>query len=102
MTQEEINDLMWKSMADWQKDQLIDGGNIDAAKRRIRELESENKQLQNTPSNSDYEKCSHVIGLICGVLDITISECDELNLHEIYHKIVEIKNVVKELSQHFA
>ena len=102
MTQEEINDLMWKSMADWQKDQLIDGGNIDAAKRRIRELESENKQLQRAPSNSDYEKCSHVIGLICGVLDITISECDELNLHEIYHKIVEIKNVVKELSQHFA
>ena len=89
-------------MADWQKDQLIDGGNIDAAKRRIRELESENKQLQSAPSNSDYEKCSHVIGLICGVLDITISECDELNLHEIYHKIVEIKNVVKELSQHFA
>lgn len=57
---------------------------------------------QNTSSNSDYAKCSHVIGLICGVLDITISECDELNLHEIYHKIVEIKNVVKELSQHFA
>ena len=58
--------------------------------------------LQNTSSNSNYEKCSHVIGLICGVLDITISECDELNLHEIYPKIVEIKNVVKELSQHFA
>ena len=55
-----------------------------------------------TSDNSDYAKCSHVIGLICGVLDITISECDELNLHEIYHKIVEIKNVVKELSQHFA
>jgi len=60
------------------------------------------EQLKNTPSNSDYEKCSHIIGLICDVLDITISECDELNLHEIYHKIVEIKNVVKELSQHFA
>ena len=59
-------------------------------------------KAQSAPSNSDYEKCSHVIGLICGVLDITISECDELNLHEIYHKIVEIKNVVKELSQHFA
>lgn len=61
MTQEEINDLMWKSMADWQKDQLIDGGNIDAAKRRIRELESENKQLQNTSSNSDYAKLKGAI-----------------------------------------
>lgn len=68
----------------------------------VLEEELEHEQLQNKSSNSDYEKCSHVIGLICGVLDITISECDELNLHEIYPKIVEIKNVVKELSQHFA
>jgi len=60
------------------------------------------EKIRVSAHNSDYAKCSHVIGLICGVLDITISECDELNLHEIYHKIVEIKNVVKELSQHFA
>jgi len=102
MNQDDINDLIWKSMADWQKNVAIDGGNLSAAKRRIKELETELEQLKNTPSNSDYEKCSHVIGLICGVLDITISECDELNLLEIYPKIVEIKNVVKELSQHFA
>ena len=82
--------------------------NIDKYESMLKELgmlKTENEELKKrllTSHNSDYEKCSHVIGLICGVLDITISECDELNLHEIYHKIVEIKNVVKELSQHFA
>lgn len=82
--------------------------NIDQYESMLKEigvLKTENEDLKKrllTSHNSDYAKCSHVIGLICGVLDITISECDELNLHEIYPKIVEIKNVVKELSQHFA
>ena len=64
--------------------------NIDKYESMLKELgmlKTENEELKKrllTSHNSDYEKCSHVIGLICGVLDITISECDELNLHEIY------------------
>ena len=56
MNQEDINDLMWKSMADWQKNVVIDGGNLSAAKRRIKELEAELEQLKNTPSISE---CQH-------------------------------------------
>ena len=69
---------------------------------KAKKIWSDLRKLQSAPSNSDYEKCSHVINLICNTMGITVNECDESNLHEIYHKIVEIKNVVKELSQHFA
>jgi hypothetical protein len=59
-------------------------------------------KFQNTSSNSDYAKCSHVIGLICGTLGIEVSKCNELNLHDIYHKLIEMKQTTRELFQHFA
>jgi hypothetical protein len=65
----------------------------------IRRLET---KLQNTSSNSDYAKCSHVIGLICGTLGIEVSKCNELNLHDIYHKLIEMKQATRELFEHFA
>jgi hypothetical protein len=57
---------------------------------------------QLTSHNSDYAKCSHVIGLICGTLGIEVSKCNESNLHDIYHKLVEMKQITRELFENFA
>lgn len=88
MNQDDINDLIWKSMADWQKNVAIDGGNLSAAKRRIKELETELEQLQNTSSNSDYTKCTNEVFKY-----VTDNICDE----GITKKV--IKNILK---KHFA
>ena len=79
MNQEDINDLMWKSMADWQKNVAIDGGNLYAAKRRIKELEAQLEQLQNTSSNSDYTKSKS-----CANCD-KLYQCGDVRKHPEWH-----------------
>ena len=58
--------------------------------------------IQNAASNTDYEKCSHVVDLICDVLLIEKSENMEINLHTIYSEAVEIKRIIRELREKFS